>query len=887
MAKVIVEKNTLIVIILAACLICCAVSAGISTLIVNSGVNTAAGEKGEKGDTGAPGPSGSPGATGQTGANGATGATGAKGDTGEKGAASADYDSGWVDIRSLAGQNLTLAHNLNTANLQIQIQGKDASGNIHQKYLGLASTAVQGWNQTYSETNSYIGVSIAATSDGGYIITGPLIKAIYSDEADMFLLKVDADGYREWSRIFDFNYSDMPNAVIQTADGGYAVVGETYSNTGGDMHIFLIKTNSEGVQEWNNTFSTVGVSAFAMTQTNDGGYAITGQNASELYVLKTYPNGTQQWINTYGGTIGYAVIQTADNGYAVAGCVDDTANYTSHAYLVKIDANGVMQWNKTVGANSEQQYLYSVVATSDGGYVLGGSAYPAPDFTSKIYLAKTTSDGTLLWNKTYGGIDSQYGYSVVEAASGGYVIAGYTYTYSASDYCDYVLLKTTADGTLEWNKTYTNAEYDRGKAMVASSDGGYAMVGYSMDALEQYGSTFLVKTFSNGTLDWSQTYGGPNRDYGYSVIATNDGGYAVAGYTRQPLASFSNVYLLKTAADGTLSWTKMYDCGLDSSRGYSVIQTKDGGYAITGVGDSMALLLKTDCNGTMQWSKTFDLGCSEVDGYSLRQTTDGGYAVAGYAYRQDDNPQIFLMKTDRNGALQWNHTYGGTDPQYAYSMIVTSDGGYAISGYTITQTGAGALLLKADANGTMQWKRTYNSTDGNYGYSLVATADGGYAIAGYTYVGATASADVYLIKTDANGTMQWNQTYGVGTNYDYGYALIVTADGGFAIGGYTQSRTTQSYDVLLVKTSNNGTLEWTKTMDGGRYERIRAIAASPDGSFVLAGYNNDYKVILFKATINLELGLANVATTNNGITVYRGMDDSYWQYVRIQIWRTD
>ena len=931
MSKVIVQKNTLIVIILVACLVCCVVSVGVSTLVVNSSVNPATGsqgEKGDKGDTGASGAAGPTGVTGQTGDTGSTGATGASGTNGAtwySGAGQpstaigatgdyyldtaanaifrkditgiwikqtnlqlnnkADYDSGWVNINSLAGQNFTLAHNLNTTNLQMQIQGRDISGNIHQKYLGLSSNTVQGWNQTISETDNYIGLSMVATSDGGYVISGITLKNLYGSEANVFLLKIDEYGYEDWCQTYDLNYYDEAYAVVQTADDGYAITG--YSGPfAGDGNVFLMKTDSAGTMEWNTTLGEIESIGDTMIQTSDGGYAIVGQKDAEACIIKTYENGTLQWINTYGGSTGYGIIQTSDNGYAVAGsCYSN--GYMTHGYLVKIAANGAMQWNKTIGANSTEQYCYSISSTSDGGYILAGNSYPDTSYITAVYLAKTSADGTLEWNKTYVGEDSQYGYSVVEATSGGYVVGGYAYTYNEENQVDYLLLKTAADGTLEWNNTYNNAQYDRARIMVAAIDGGYAMVGYSMNEDDTYYKTFVVKTLSNGTLDWSQTYGGSSRQYAYSAVTTTDGGYAITGYIRPSVSYSTNVYLIKTAADGALSWTKTYVIGLES-RGYSVIQTSDGGYAISGIADSMVFLLKADVNGTLQWSKTFNLTNSDAYGYSLRQTSDGGYAIAGYAYEDMVNysSDIILLKADKNGTLQWNYTYGGSGNQMAYSMVLTPNGEYVIAGTSNTNGASSPMLLKVDANGVEKWMKVYNSTDDSYGQSLVATPDGGYAIAGYAYLDTTYTADVYLIKTDANGTMQWNQTYG-GTSYDYGYSIVTTPEGGYAIGGYTESLTSYSYDFLLVKVSSNGTLQWTKTWDGGDSERARALVASKDGSFVLAGYDSNYNIILYKATVNLELGLANVATTNNTITVYRGNDDSIWQYVRIQIWKAD
>lgn len=771
--------------------------------------------------------------------------------------------------------------------MQIQIQGRDANGNVHQKYIGLASKTVEGWNQTYVRTDNYIGLSIASTSDDGFVIAGIVLQNLYGEESNAFLLKIDKYGYEDWCQIYDLNYYEEPYSVVKTADDGYAISG--YSGPGyGGGGVFLMKTNSSGNIEWNTTLDGIDSNGYTMIQTNDGGYALTGRMDSYVCVVKTNENGTIQWTNTYGGRTGYSIIQTSDNGYAVAGTYYNDEDYANHGYLVKIDANGAMQWNKTIGADADRQDFYSITATSDGGYILAGYAYSTSEYTPGIYLAKTSADGTLEWNKTYTGVESSYGYSVVQAVSGGYVVGGYTYTYTEDDYSDYILLKTAADGTLEWNMTYNNAQYDRARMMVAASDGGYAMVGYSMNDDNEYYKTFIVKTLSNGTLDWSYTYGGSDRQYANSVVATSDGGYAITGELRSSIIYDSKVYLIKTDSFGSLSWTKTYDCGSGYSEGFSVIQTSDGGYAITGIADSMAILLKADSNGTLQWSKTFDLGI-ETFGCSVKQTSDGGYAIAGYVYNyaEDYSEDVCLIKTDKNGALQWNNTYGGSGDQAGYSMVLTPNGEYVIAGSADTETSMSIMLLKVDANGAEKWMKFYNSTDECYGQSLVDAPDGGYAIAGYAYSDTTYTSDLYLIKTDENGTMQWDKTYGGSDSYDYAYSIVTTPEGGYAIAGYTESTTSWTYDSLLIKVSSNGTLQWTKTWSSQIDERITALVASNDGSFVLAGFNEKYQVILYKATVSLESGLANVATTNNTITIYRGLNDSYWQYVRIQIWKAD
>ena len=231
----------------------------------------------------------------------------------------------------------------------------------------------------------------------------------------------------------------------------------------------------------------------------------------------------------------------------------------------------------------------------------------------------------------------------------------------------------------------------------------------------------------------------------------------------------------------------------------------------------------------------------------------------------EDYSVTCLIKTDKNGALQWN-TYGGSGDQAGYSMVLTPNGEYVIAGSADTETSMSIMLLKVDANGAEKWMKFYNSTDECYGQSLVDAPDGGYAIAGYAYSDTTYTSDLYLIKTDENGTMQWDKTYGGSDSYDYAYSIVTTPEGGYAIAGYTESTTSWTYDSLLIKVSSNGTLQWTKTWSSQIDERITALVASNDGSFVLAGFNEKYQVILYKATVSPESGLPNVATTNNTIT---------------------
>ncbi|MDH5770169.1 MAG: hypothetical protein OEZ25_02620, partial [Candidatus Bathyarchaeota archaeon] len=283
-------------------------------------------------------------------------------------------------------------------------------------------------------------------------------------------------------------------------------------------------------------------------------------------------------------------------------------------------------------------------------------------------------------------------------------------------------------------------------------------------AVDRYDPSF--QTFSEPpATEWSKTYGGTNDEWAYSVVQSNDGGYAVAGYTLSYGAGGCDMWLVKTDATGNMQWSRAYG-GTNDERAYSVVRTVDGGYALAGqtysygAGGSDFWLVKTDSNGNMQWSRTYG-GTGPDYVRSVVQTVDGGYALAGSTLSFGlGAADIYLVKTDSSGNMQWNKRYGGDYWDRAYSVVQTGDGGYALAGYTESY-GAGSddfWLVKTDSSGNMQWSKTYGGTNGDSAYSLVQTGDGGYALAGQTYSYGTGNGDAWLVKTDASGNMQWSQT---------------------------------------------------------------------------------------------------------------------------------
>jgi len=361
----------------------------------------------------------------------------------------------------------------------------------------------------------------------------------------------------------------------------------------------------------------------------------------------------------------------------------------------------------------------------------------------------------------------------------------------------------------EWSKTYGGTNDDDASSVVQTSDGGYAMAGWTLSYGAGGSDMWLVKTDASGNMQWSRTYGGTADDYANVLVQTSDGGYALAGYTTSYGAGGADFWLIKTDSAGNLQWSKTYG-GAYTDIANALIQTADGGYALAGLTahypNADFLLVKTDSSGNAQWTRTYG-GANYEHAYALVRTVDGGYALAGYTASYGAGADDFwLVKTDANGYAQWSKTYGGTWYDDACALVQTTDGGYAIAGNTVASVNSPTefLLVKTDSAGNTQWTQTYGGAFDNNAFALVQTLDGGYALAGHTWMGPPLNTwDFWLVKTDAVGNAQWNKNYG-GVDTDIAYALAQTNDGGYALAGYTKSFGTGNSDFWLVKVGTTG-----------------------------------------------------------------------------------
>ncbi len=339
---------------------------------------------------------------------------------------------------------------------------------------------------------------------------------------------------------------------------------------------------------------------------------------------------------------------------------------------------------------------------------------------------------------------------------------------------------------------------------------------------------------------WTRTFGGSDGEHCYAVQQTTDGGYIMTGYTFSFGAGFCDFWLVKADANGDSIWSRTYGGGSwDQPR--IVRQTVDGGYVLAGYTNSFgdyahdSWLVKTDTYGDSLWSHTYGETGSDDVCMSVVQTTDGGYALAGYSSGAGGH-DFRLIKTDEYGNQLWSHTYGGNENEYCNSVQQTIDEGYVLAGVMghSAPTPQDAWLVKTDSSGNLQWSHIFGGNTPDLFYSVEQTTDGGYVLSGVTNAGGYSNA--WLVKTDSNGIGTWSHLFAGGI----GSSARQTADGGYVLAGYATSFGAGSWDYWLVRTNSEGDSLWSRTFGGASYDWCGAVEQTSDGGYVLAGFTASF-----------------------------------------------
>jgi hypothetical protein len=344
------------------------------------------------------------------------------------------------------------------------------------------------------------------------------------------------------------------------------------------------------------------------------------------------------WIHAFVATNkdrAESIIQADDGGYVIVGESNGTNTGWLQAWLLKTDAQGNQQWNKTYGSSGAQGRC--VIPTNDGGFAICGVAY------SNAYLIKIDASGNMVWNRSYNQITTAY--AIIKTTDGGYALAGSTGTGRPDDNpCG--LLKVDSYGNVVWNKIYLQAGDCAASSLVQTRDGGYALVGTTQNI-----DFLLVKVDSKGTFEWSKTYGSQDEDAGYSILQDSDGSYIMAGLMWNR-TTFGGIGLVKADSAGNLLWLRNYPSVGNPS---TMVHASDGSYILCG-----GLLDKIGTDGTLIWSRNFTydgvVGDHQyaVSTCLVTATSDGGYAVASTIELTPANPQdmtsyVWIGKLDAQG----------------------------------------------------------------------------------------------------------------------------------------------------------------------------------------------------------------------------------------------
>jgi len=386
------------------------------------------------------------------------------------------------------------------------------------------------------------------------------------------LLNVSSHCYAdEWARTYGGSSDDVSysNSVYEISDGGYVVAGETESFGAGNGDFRVLKLNSDGSISWDKTY---GGSAreryvFCLQQTIDGGSIVAGLTDSfgsaidDIWVLKLDSEGVVEWQKTFGASNNFerihSLVQTRDDGYILAGHTRSFGAGDDDIWILKLDSEGTVLWQKTYGTSGRENAPY-IQQTQDGGYIVGANARSFGASTHDAWLFKLYPDdheagpGVVEWQKTYGGSGNDHVRFVDITSDGGYIVTGPTDSFGAGGYDTWVF-KLTPDGDIVWQKTYGGGGYyDYGRSIQETSDHNYIMVGFT----ESFGAggrdIVVLKLNSTGMVIWQKTYGGSGLEEARSIGETSDGGYIVAGETESFGAGGKDIWVLKLDGNGEI-----------------------------------------------------------------------------------------------------------------------------------------------------------------------------------------------------------------------------------------------------------------------------------------------------------------------------------------------
>ena len=406
-----------------------------------------------------------------------------------------------------------------------------------------------------------------------------------------------------------------------------------------------------------------------------------------------------------------------------------------------------IEWQKCLGG-SKDDYANSVQQTFDGGYIIAGkslslngdvSGHHGSSVTFDYWVVKLNADGSLQWQNSLGGTNSDNASSIQQTSDSGFIVAGTSISNDGDvsgnhGYFDYWIVKLDVDGNLVWQKSLGGIDDDEATSIQQTSDGGFIVAGFSssnggdVSGHHATSSTYdywIVRLDPDGNIIWQKSLGGNKNDFAYSIQQTSDAGFIVAGYSES-----------------------------------------NGGNVSGNHGDEDYWIVKLNAGGNIEWQRSLG-GSADDEAFAIRETSDEGFVVAGYSFSNDNDVSgnhgdndYWVVKLNAGGNPEWQESLGGSGPEYANSIEETSDGGFVVAGYSYSNNGDVSgnhgsydyWIVKLDVFGNLVWQECLGGSSSDFAFAIRQTNEGGFIIAGRSdsnngdVSGSNGNDDYWIVK---------------------------------------------------------------------------------------------------------------------------------------------
>lgn len=601
-----------------------------------------------------------------------------------------------------------------------------------------------------------------------------------------------------WTRGYKLqNYWAEVCDLVATSDGGFAVLGNVYAAFSSAM---VAKFDENGVNQWTSIIEHYDITANAghlypeqFSITNDGGYIITGN-----------------FFSDYTGA-----------GYDVFG--------------LKIDATGSVQWIKSYSTNGYDTGA-SVMEDSDGNFIFIGSIDGGPFGLRDAISFSADPNGNILWSYGYGKTNRDYATAIIENNFGGYIIAGYSNSFSGlysyqsllsgidhngRTYCsDSVIAfvktdldySTYSDNTMELIDTAFTSRFDT----LLFEDIVFDKIIYCEPDSTDGG--FIAEIFQ-------YTRGGEGTDYYYGVNTTMDQGYIMCGET-DAFSGTRDILFSLLDKTGNVVWDRVLDGG-GTDVGYDIKQSADGGFVFAGTLNYSLCVGKLNHNGNLMWIKSFSNAYVyqriRLDISSLGNITVVGAGSGGQ-----------VIRLNKNGDFSWQKNYSINSMEEFAAVKIHPDGGFVIAGSSNINGSDDVFVIRTTWGGDTLWTKHYGGSESEMIWDIAVRDNGNILFAGRTASSSFGGNDIFLMCTDSQGDTLWTRRYG-GDQADEAFRIMDAGNDEFLVCGYQRSFSAGVYDGFLMRVDTLGNIIWSKTYGSEQYDAIYGVSKAADNGYMLVG----------------------------------------------------